>query len=139
MHVVLPANCARVAQPPRDLIDRGDDIGLRLFCRLELPQIAQCRGGEGRTSPRAKVLGGDLSARYAPQIIVDVARIHRLPTTVTIQILKELLTGELLTALHDVGDAAVGYRHQVRDAALAAELEAELRARHRHMPAPQCR
>ena len=60
------------------------------------------------------------------QVRVHVVRLHDLPPAVVVEVLEELLAAQLLTALHDARDAAVGHGHRVLDAALAAKLEPQL-------------
>src|SRR5689334_18112073 len=70
----------------------------------------------------------DLPAGDATQILVDITGIDRLTPTSVIQILKELLAGELLASLDDSCDAAIHDRYGMRNSALATKLETKIRA-----------
>src|SRR4051812_46397671 len=107
MDVVRPTHRPRVAELLRDFVDGAEDVGLGLLLGCERPEIAQRTGGEHRPGPGPEVLRSDGAARDVAEVLVDVTGVDRLALAVVVQILKELLTGELLTALYDPRDAPV--------------------------------
>ena len=131
MHVVLPAHRPRVAESLRHLIDRADDIRVSLFLGGESADLAQRVRRQHGASEGPKVLGRHLPPRDLAEILIDVAGVDALATSIIVEVLEQLLSGQLLTVLNDPSDATVGDRNRVRHAALAAELEAKLGARHR--------
>src|SRR5207237_6474651 len=89
--------------------------------------------GNHSTGPGAKVLGCDLGLGDLPQIVVHMMRLDILALAVVVEILKELLSAKILTALHNLRDALVVDGHRVIDATLAAEFKAHLRSGDRHV------
>ena len=94
-------------------------------------------GRENGPQPGAKVLGREGAARRLPQVLVDVGRVDRLTLARLVAVLEELLARKVLAPPDDLGDAMVRDLHTVALAALAAELEAELRPLHGHVTVPQ--
>jgi hypothetical protein len=137
MDVVLATDRARVAQPRRGLVDGTHHVLLRLGCRQRGAHAAQRLGGEHGAGERAKILGRDLAIRDLAQVFVDVAGVDLAARALFVEVLEQLLSGQLLAALHDPRDAAVGDTYTDRDAALAAELEDQLGAMNLHVPAAQ--
>ena len=74
-----------------------------------------------------------LAVKASPAIIlqigVDVRRIDRLPLAFLVDVLEQLLAGDLLAGAHDAGEAAIAQRRAVQPAALAAVFEDDLGAR----------
>src|SRR5205085_9744972 len=114
MHVVLSTDRARIAEPLRDLVDRGDDVRLCLLLGLESAELAKCSGRKRGARPGAEVLRRHLSATDSAEILIDITSVDRLPTSIGVEILKELLTGKLLASLDDVSNTAVGHSDRVR-------------------------
>ena len=82
---------------------------------------------------RADIVTGDL-----PQIRVHIARADRSRRAVIVQILEELLAGQILAGLDDAGEPTVVEGDPLALAALGAELERQGGRRHPDVAVAKC-
>ena len=64
-------------------------------------------GGQHGAGPGAEILGRDVAAGDLAQVGVHVGGGHVLALAVLVEVLEQLLAGQVLAGLHDPGDAAV--------------------------------
>ena len=133
MHVAFSANRRCVAEAGRDACDGGAHIPFRMRRTVEALDLPQRQRRQDGSRPGAKILGGDVLSGDLPEIRVHIGRGDILLRAVVIDILQELLAGQLLAGLDDLGDAAVLDRERPLLAALADETEADLRSVDRHV------
>jgi hypothetical protein len=87
--------------------------------------------------PGAEILGREVVAADATQVVVDVLGAHRLPPPVVIDVLEQMLPGEFLAALHDAGGRWVGEPRGLLHPALAPEADLQGGGACVHMPVAQ--
>src|SRR5207249_7496352 len=87
----------------------------------------------------AEILRGEFPPGDLSDVLVDVGRIDCLPVAGCVDVLEELVARQLLTAPDDGGHAPVVDVDGVELAAFPAELEAQARAAHTHVAAPERR
>src|SRR5581483_9111194 len=126
--VALAADGRRVAELPGYPLDRAHHVPFRLGLAVEALELLQGLGGEDRAGPGAEVLRREVLPGGAAQVVVDVGRIDRVLDAVGIDVLEELLAGQLLAAADDARQAAVADLDVVPDATLAPEVEVDGRA-----------
>ncbi|KDS78488.1 hypothetical protein KM22_02772 [Bordetella bronchiseptica KM22] len=85
----------------------------------------QQRKRQRRGGPGPVMLGGEIAAAGLAQIGVDQFRVHRARLAVLVQVMEQLLPGQVQAALDHARDAAVAYGDIVRHAALAGEAQAQ--------------
>ena len=103
MDVGLAAHRRRVAERFGDRLDNGLDADpLVILFRQQLLE------GDDARAPGAEVLGGEIAAGRLADVVVDVARGDGLGLAVAVHILKQHLAGQLLAALDDPLQVAVG-------------------------------
>ena len=128
MNVALAAHGHGVAETLRDGLNRTGDVALRLGLRLERRERLQRRGGQQRARPRPKILCGEFCSGDVLEILVDVGRVDHLPFTAFVDVLEQLVAGQIAACLDDLRKPPVLEIDGVPDAALAAELESHLRS-----------
>src|SRR5216117_1863074 len=126
--VVLAAHGARVAEAFRHGVDRADHIALGFALALRRSQRKKLPRREHRARPGPEVLRRDVPAGDLAKIGVHVVRRDGLALAGGVDVLEQLLPGQVLALLDDAGEAPVGDRHRVIDSALAAEAEEQFRA-----------
>jgi hypothetical protein len=128
VHVALARDRRRVPQRLRRLADRLDDVAARLALRVARLEGAQRPVREHRARPRPEVLGGDVGAagRIA-QVLVDVLRADVAHLAIVVEVLQQVLAGQLLAAGDDPRQPPVAEVDLVRLAALAREPEPDPR------------
>lgn len=136
MDIAFAAHRFRIAKPTRYGFDRAGDIAFALRLGGERPDLPKFYGGEHGSGPGAEVLAGEFVARDL-EIGIDVGRLYRADLALLIDVLKKLLSGEVLHAPHDGGETRVGELDLVLDAAFSAELEFQLRAAHAYLAVAQ--
>ena len=109
MDVALPADRRCVAEARRDFFDCTAEIALGLCGVVEALKFAQGHGRQHRACPGSEVLCGDIFSGDCLEILVYVGRRDVLAITLLIDVLKQLLSGEFLAGLDDLGDAPVSY------------------------------
>ena len=106
--VAPAADRRRVAEPLGDASrSRATTcvLGLGLRRRRGSNPGAPC-GGQDGAGPGAEVLGGEVLAGDLAQVGVDVGRADRLRLAVVVEVLEQLLPGQVLAALDDRAPAA---------------------------------
>ena len=106
-----------------DILDGADDRALFLCLGVEQLKFLQGEGGQIGAGPSAKVLGSDLFAGDFAQIVVDVRRVDCVPIAVLVEVLEELVTGNILTAPDNVRQPLIGEIDPMPDPALPLELK----------------
>ena len=139
MDIAFATHGARVAEATGDSIDdlvRGEG---------EFPPgTGRLEGGEpqerlNRASPCAEVLRGERSACGRANVGVHVVRGDVAPLACVVDILEELLAGQILRSLDDPGDAAIRHLQSPFLARLALESEPQGRAFDRDVPVAERR
>src|SRR6267378_2233142 len=126
--VVLAAHGARVAETLRHGVDRADHVALRFALALRRSQQKKLPCREHSARPGPEVLRRDVPAGDLAKIGVHIVRRYGLALAGGVDVLEQLLPGEVLALLDDAREAPVGDRHRVIDSALAAEAEKQFRA-----------
>ena len=86
-------------------------------------ELLECQGRQDGSGPGPEILGGEVGARDLAEIVVDVRGVDVLYAAFLVDVLEELLAGQLLAALDNPGEATVSDVDLVVNAALAAEFE----------------
>ena len=128
MHVVSAAHRARVAKALGHGVDRTDHVAFGFAPAFRRTQQAQLPRGQHGARPGTEVLGRDVTAGGLAQVGVYVVRGDGLALAGLVQVLEQLLPGQILAILDDAGDAPVADIHDVVDPALAAEGKAQFGA-----------
>src|ERR1700704_5285660 len=128
VNVVLAAHGARVAEALRHGVDRADHVALGFALALRRSQHKKLPRREHRARPGAEVLRRDVPAGDLAKIGVHVVRRDGLALAGGVDVLEQLLPGQVLALLNDAREAPVGDRHRVIDPALPAEAEEQFRA-----------
>src|SRR6266540_7194858 len=108
--VVFAAHGARVAEALRHRVDRPDHVALGFAPALRRPQPEKLPGREHRARPGPEVLRREIAPGDLAKIGVHVVRGNRLALAGGVEVLEQLLPGEVLALLDDPGEAAVGDR-----------------------------
>jgi hypothetical protein len=130
VHIAFAADGGCIAEPHRNGLDRTPHIHLCLGLiggRLDGTE-SHCR--QHRPCPGAEILGRDVRAGDVPQIIVDIGRADRSHDLIVVDILKEVLPGEILDRADDAGDAPIPHAQAPSLPALTVEVETQLGALH---------
>ena len=130
MDVILAADATSVAESLRGHVNGSNDVALSLAFTLGRPDCAQGFRRQHRPCPRPEILGRDFPAGNLLEVRVHVLGVDFLPFAIVVQVLEELFSTQLLTALNNPRDALVGDRNGVLDPALALELESHLGSHH---------
>src|SRR4030095_9088299 len=112
----------------RDMLRRrGDALIERAPTHLVIGGLAREEGERAdRRAPGAKILGGEtlaVAAHSLAQVVVDHAGVDRLALAVGVDILEQLVTGQLLAATNDAREAAIVEHYLLHPTALALERE----------------
>jgi hypothetical protein len=75
--------------------------------------------------PSPEILGREVGAHCVAQIIIDLARVDRVPLTCIVQILEQTLAGEFVAMPHDARKALVVNDHLVLESTFPSEAEAQ--------------
>jgi len=102
MYVIFPANRARVAEARRHGVDRLDDVAVGFASAGGDTHAPQFDRGEHGAAPGAEVLGADVAPGERAQIGIDVIRGDRLALAGGVEVLEQLLAGQVAAALDDV-------------------------------------
>src|SRR5262249_27459223 len=89
--------------------------------------------------PGAEVFGGERLRRDFLDVAIDVARVDALRLSGLIEVLEELLTGQLAALLDDACEPAIVDADRMPNTALAAKLEPQRGATHLHVAVAACR
>src|SRR5256885_12064543 len=98
MHIAFAANSRRIAKNLRNGLDRSTDIRLRLFLALELLLRIEPDRGQNRSCPSPKIFGAEILARDLTQIFVHILRSNLANLAIVIDVLKQILAGQVLAA-----------------------------------------
>ena len=128
MHVAFAADRGSVAEAGGDGRDGLNDVPFGFGDGVEGAEFAEHIAGEDGACPGAEVLGGEVLAGDLVEVGVDVRGVDGVVVAVVVEILEELVAGDVDAALDDVGEAAVVEIDGVVDAAFALEAEGDVRA-----------
>ncbi len=128
MHVARAAHRRRVPEAFRDLLDGADDRLLAPRLVVDLEELGERQRRGDRPGPGPEVLRGERLAADLAQVLVDVVGGDVAPRAIGVDVLEQLLAGELLDLSHQRREAAIPHVDLVLLAALAAEGEADLGA-----------
>jgi len=128
MDVALAADGFGVAEDVGDGFDGLDDISFGLALRTRGFEKTERVGGEGGAGPGAEIFGGEILAGDFAEVVVDFLAGDAVGGAVAVDVLKQLVAGEVLAAADDFGQARVMEIDGVFDAAFAFEMEVDFRA-----------
>ena len=137
MDVALPANGPRVAEPVRDPVDDLIHGPFRLAFGLRQRPLSEKSGCADGPAPCAEMLGREVSAGRLADIIVDVLRPDRAAVAILVDVLEEILAGQVLCAANDPCDAPVGQLQSPLLARLSHERKTHCRTGDLDMPVAQ--
>src|SRR6266851_879711 len=137
MDVGAAAHRPRVAELARDGVDGGDDPvpGIRLG--LESTGLVQRARREQGAGPRAEVLGGEVAVARLAYVLVHVVGRDRVALALGVEVLEEVLAGQVFATLDHTRHAPVFEADRNLDAALALEQKPHGRAAHVDVPVAQ--
>jgi len=133
MDVRAAANGRCVAESLGDVANRAHNVFSGLARRSRRREVLQCGRRQNAARPRAKVLRGEVRAGDLAQIGVDVVRANAANLAAFVEVLKELLTGNLLAAADDAREAWIANIDFPHFAALAPEAKTQPRRRDPHV------
>src|SRR5205085_129722 len=131
VHIGFAADRGRIAQHVGDLLEH------RLQADALLAGGADLREGEHARAPGPEMLGGEILARGLANVIVDVGGGDRVRLAVVVQILEQVLAGQVLALLHDPAERRVGDPELPLDAAFRLEAHLHGPAGHFRMAAAE--
>src|SRR4051794_39475658 len=134
MNVGLPADGLGISEPCRDASDRLHHITLRFGLRLVACEPRQRLRREHRAGPGAEILGGEIVAADLAQVGVPIVGTDGLALAVVVDVLEQLVAGEIAAGFDDLREARVVELDRVRDTALAAEFETHFAAANLGVP-----
>ena len=123
MNIALLADRLCIPQALRDRSDSPHDVALRLRFRVPCFELLKRRGCQHRAGPGSEILRGEILLRNLAQVFVNIRLSDTVMLAPLIEILKQLLSGKILTAFDDSGKPSVRQIHRVLNPALAAECE----------------
>jgi len=138
MNIIGAAGCNAVSQLRRGDFGGGDDILLCLGVGRAPAEIAQSDGAFHSSGPRAKIARRERLACGIPQVIVHITGRNATRSSGLIDVLKQMLAGQVVTLPHNPCQAPVCDLHLVLHSALAGEVEAERRALYLHVLVAKC-
>jgi hypothetical protein len=139
MDVALPTNRRRVAELVGRLPDRRDDRAPRTRTGRDRTGASKGPIGEDGPCPRPKVLGRNVGPGRLAEVVIDVLRPDIANLAVLIDVLEQLLTGQLLATPHDRGQPAISKADLVDLATFRSESKAEPMAVGASMAIPERR
>src|SRR4029450_1019429 len=107
MDITIATDTPRIAQLLGNCFYCFDEITLDVSVRIDLLDFPQGSGRKHRARPRAKILGGEVLSSHLPQIVIYVTRINGSVPAFVIDVLKKLLSGQILAMIDDSGQAAI--------------------------------
>src|SRR6476659_2117026 len=107
MDVAFATDGRGVAKPCGYLLDGIADVALGAGLAVEFLKFLQGHRGEHGAVPGAEILGGDILAADLAQVSIDVRRRDVAILSLIVDILEELLAGQILARPDDLGDAPV--------------------------------
>ena len=125
MHVRLAGDARRVAELFGHALDGPHDVLLSLRLGVERLELLQRHRRQNRARPGAKVLGGDVLAGDALQILVDVPRLHVHALAILVKVLEQLVARHVFASAHYLGDTLILQLNVPVLTALARELEGD--------------
>src|SRR5207302_11138510 len=123
----LAAHGWRIGKLGGHSFDRSGDASFAGTLGATLGQWRSCeqRYRTKGSAPRAKILGCEVSAHGVAQIIIHLVRCDGVTCAFVIDVLKQLLSRQLLAAPNETYQASIVHRHLVRRATLAPKLQAQ--------------
>src|SRR5687767_12884850 len=125
MNVAFAADRWRVAQTGGNALNGVANVALGAGLAVELLEFLQRHGGQNGAVPRPKILCRDVGATDFSQIGIHVCGGHITRLAAVINILEQLLPGQVLAGADHLGDTPVANRELPDLAALALEVEAQ--------------
>src|SRR5215831_19471458 len=107
MYVALPADCRRIAERCGYFFDCAAKIALRLSGTVEALKFTEGHCRQNCPGPGAEILRRNVLASNFFEIVIHVGRCDVLAIALFIDVLEQLLPGQLLTSLDDLRDAPV--------------------------------
>ena len=99
-------------------------------CLSAGPREAERTKGQQRSGPRPEVLGGEAAARRLAEVRIDVVRGDVTDLAVVVDVLEQLLAGQLLATLHEAREPAIPEVDLLDLAGLRSKPEVDLGAFH---------
>ena len=126
--VALAADGGGVAEALRHRLDGADQVAAGLGAGIGGRELLEGKGRQDRAGPGAEVLRREVVPADLAEVVVDIGRVDRLAVAFVVDVLEELLAGNVAAFLDDPGEAPVLEGDEVLLAALALEAELDLRA-----------
>ena len=128
MNVAFSANRRRVAENLGHSADRRIDVRLRLLLCLEFLLRIQGDRAQDCSRPCPEIFGAEIFAGNFAEVLIDVLRSDVAYFPGIIEILKQILAGQILQLGNNSRDAPVGHIDFMFMPALAAKTETQFRA-----------
>src|SRR5271165_794669 len=103
MDIRLAAYRGRIAQASRDDFHCGGSLGLALLNGARGARRDERFRTTDRSDPGSEVLGRKVAAGDFADVFVDIARADGVKLFVVIDVREEILTWQVVHALHDAG------------------------------------
>src|SRR2546423_14459698 len=139
MDVARARDRARVPEAAGDLVDRGDDVPPALSLAVERAGPRERARREDGARPGTEVLRREVVSRDLAEVRVHVVGIDRVRRAISVGVLEEVLSRQLVELVDDARETAVGHVDLVGDTALAPEPETDLRPSDRDVVVSQRR
>src|SRR2546430_13634363 len=107
MHIALAADGDRVSQALGNEAQGLQHLVLTILLRGEGTAFLETERGKDRGPPGSEVLCREVLLRNPAQIIVDLGRTDRMADPLLIDVLEQVLTGQVLAASHDSSQASI--------------------------------
>src|SRR5271154_3007832 len=118
----------------------GTHHRLLLLCLgIEKLELLQCESRKIGGGPGPKILCGNLLTADLSQVIVDVRGIDRMPPAFIVDVLKQLVAGEVPAIFDDASQPPVVNIGFVPDVSLPSKAQMNAGAVDLDMPVAQCR
>lgn len=105
----------------RHLLNVAHNRLLLLCLGIEQFKFLQCQGGKIGGSPGPKILRGNLLSTDLSQVIVEVLGIDSTPVAVLVDVLEQLVAGQVSALFDDASQPPIGDIGFVADAVLPSE------------------
>src|SRR4029453_2120414 len=123
MHITRAADGPCIAKALGHRINGLDNVVLSFSLGRTGTALPEGTSGQDRASPCAHVFGCKVLASELSQVVIDIGRVNRLALAGGIDVLKKLISWQLLTSFHNRGEATVVETHCVILPAFATKVK----------------
>jgi hypothetical protein len=139
MHITRAAYGSCIAEALGYRINGLDDVLLGFCLGCARAALSEGASGQDRAGPRAHILGREVLASDLSQVVIDIGRVNRLALAGGIDVLKKLISWQILASFYNCSEATVVETHGVLFPALATKVKLQRCPRDFHVPVPQRR